>query len=82
MITNYRSSMKRASKSQKTIVRSRSQEDKQGPADGRGDWQSGYEHYRRLAESFAATDLVVSEQYWQRAEHFRRLINGSDAQTY
>jgi hypothetical protein len=79
MITNYQASMRRASKAQKS-VRSHSQGDKQKSAGGRGDWQTGYEHYRRLAESFAATDLVVSEQYWQRAEHFRRLINGSVAQ--
>jgi hypothetical protein len=49
-------------------------------AGSQGDWQRGYEHYRRLAESFAAIDLVVSEQYWQHAEYFQRLVNGSASQ--
>jgi cold shock protein len=39
-------------------------------------WQRGYERYRILAQN-VPDDLVTREHYWQHAEHFRRLINGS-----
>jgi hypothetical protein len=40
-------------------------------------WQRNYDHYCNLAQANSGGDAVTCEQYWQHAEHFRRLINGS-----
>jgi len=45
-------------------------------------WQRSYEYYRNLAVSAAGADRVTSEQHWQHAEHFRRLINESAARPF
>ncbi|MGD0192960.1 MAG: DUF4167 domain-containing protein [Rhizomicrobium sp.] len=45
-----------------------------------GNWQSRYEHYRNLAQQTGDIDRVTRENYWQHAEHFMRLMNGSAAQ--
>jgi Domain of unknown function (DUF4167) len=42
-----------------------------------GDWQRNYNRYCELARSPASGDAVAREQYWQYAEHFYRLMNGS-----
>ena len=46
-------------------------------ADGAGHWQRRYEHYRNLAQQAGDADSVTREHYWQHAEHFYRLMNGS-----
>lgn len=46
-------------------------------ADGHAQWQRRYEHYRNLALQAGNADPVTREQYWQHAEHFCRLMNGS-----
>ena len=43
----------------------------------RGRWMNRYEHYCGLAQKTGNMDAVVREQYWQHAEHFLRLMNGS-----
>jgi hypothetical protein len=40
-------------------------------------WQRRYEHYRNLAQQPGDADSVTREHYWQHAEHFCRLMNGS-----
>jgi cold shock protein len=40
------------------------------------DWQRSYDRYCDLAQN-AGNDTVMREHYWQYAEHFRRMINGS-----
>jgi hypothetical protein len=40
-------------------------------------WQRNYDHYCQLAQSYLGGDVVTREQYWQHAEHFLRLMNGS-----
>jgi hypothetical protein len=40
-------------------------------------WQRNYDHYCQLAQSNNGGDTVSREQYWQHAEHFLRLMNGS-----
>jgi hypothetical protein len=40
-------------------------------------WQRNYDHYSKLAQSHMGGDAVTREQYWQHAEHFLRLMNGS-----
>ncbi len=40
-------------------------------------WRQRYEYYCDLAEKAGAGDRVAREQYWQHAEHFFRLMNGS-----
>jgi hypothetical protein len=40
-------------------------------------WQRNYDHYSKLAQSHLGGDAVTREQYWQHAEHFLRLMNGS-----
>lgn len=42
-------------------------------------WRRRYEHYRDLAQRSGDADSVTREHYWQHAEHFCRLINGSSA---
>jgi hypothetical protein len=42
-----------------------------------GDWQRNYNRYCELARSPGSGDAVAREQYWQHAEHFYRLMNGS-----
>jgi hypothetical protein len=42
-----------------------------------GDWQRSYNRYCELARSPGSEDAVAREQYWQHAEHFYRLMNGS-----
>lgn len=44
---------------------------------GQSQWQRNYEHYRNLAQANNGGDAVTCEQYWQHAEHFLRLMNGS-----
>jgi hypothetical protein len=40
-------------------------------------WQRNYDHYCNLAQANNDGDAVTREQYWQHAEHFLRLMNGS-----
>jgi len=40
-------------------------------------WMNRYEHYNDLAQQAGNTDTVARERYWQHAEYFRRLMNGS-----
>ncbi len=40
-------------------------------------WQRNYDHYCQFAQSNPGGDAVTREQYWQHAEHFLRLMNGS-----
>lgn len=40
-------------------------------------WQRKYDHYCNLAQATNGDDAVTREQYWQHAEHFLRLMNGS-----
>ena len=42
-----------------------------------GDWQRSYNRYCELARSPGSGDAVAREQYWQHAEHFYRLMNGT-----
>jgi cold shock protein len=41
-----------------------------------GQWQRSYDRYCELARN-AGDDLVTREHYWQHAEHFLRMMNGS-----
>lgn len=41
-------------------------------------WQRNYDRYCQLAQS-TMDDAVTREHYWQHAEHFLRLMNGSAA---
>ena len=41
------------------------------------DWQRHYDRYCQLAQNAFEADAVTREQYWQHAEHYRRLLNGS-----
>lgn len=41
-----------------------------------GEWRRSYERYCELAKN-CENDIVAREHYWQHAEHFLRLINGS-----
>jgi hypothetical protein len=47
-------------------------------SDGRSEWQRRYDHYRNLAQQLGDIDRVTRENYWQHAEHFFRLMNGSE----
>jgi len=49
----------------------------QGESNLRGQWQHKFDHYRSLAQATNGNDEVTREQYWQHAEHFLRLMNGS-----
>jgi hypothetical protein len=49
----------------------------QGGPDLRGQWQHKFDHYCNLAQAAFGNDAVTREQYWQHAEHFLRLMNGS-----
>ena len=40
-------------------------------------WQHKYDQYCRLAQQANDGDDITREHYWQQAEHFLRLINGS-----
>ncbi len=60
--------------------RSNASQPQQRPIAQSADWQRSYEHYRTLAESSMGADPITSEQYWQHAEHFRRLINEAASQ--
>jgi CspA family cold shock protein len=40
------------------------------------DWQRSYDRYCDLAQN-ASNDAVMREHYWQHAEHFRRMMDGS-----
>ncbi len=44
--------------------------------DRSGDWQRSYERYCDLARN-AVNDTVARENFWQHAEHFLRMMNGS-----
>jgi hypothetical protein len=51
-----------------------------GQSNGRipqSQWQRNYDHFCQLAQSNLNGDAVTREQYWQSAEHFLRLMNGS-----
>ena len=48
-------------------------------AQSQSQWQRKYDHYRNLAQATGGDDAVTRELYWQYAEHFLRLINGSAA---
>lgn len=41
-----------------------------------GEWRKSYDRYCELAKN-AESDQIAREHYWQHAEHFLRLINGS-----
>jgi cold shock protein len=45
-------------------------------ADKSGQWQRSYDRYCELARN-AEGDSVTRENYWQYAEHFLRMMNGS-----
>jgi cold shock protein len=45
-------------------------------ADKSNQWQRSYDRYCELARN-AGDDLVTREHYWQHAEHFLRMMNGS-----
>jgi hypothetical protein len=49
----------------------------QGEANLRAQWQHKFDHYSNLAQAAYGYDAVTREQYWQHAEHFLRLMNGS-----
>jgi hypothetical protein len=49
----------------------------QGESNLRGQWQHKFDHYSNLAQAAYGNDAVTREQYWQHAEHFLRLMNGS-----
>jgi hypothetical protein len=49
----------------------------QGAPNLRGQWQQKFDHYCSLAQAGFGNDAVTREQYWQHAEHFLRLMNGS-----
>jgi len=40
-------------------------------------WRHKYDHYCNLAQATNSDDAVTREQYWQHAEHFLRMMNGS-----
>ncbi len=42
---------------------------------GESQWRSRFEHFNNLAQQ--ADDRVTRELYWQQAEHYCRLLNGS-----
>lgn len=42
------------------------------------DWQRSYERYCHLAQN-TDNDNVMREHYWQYAEHFLRMMNGSSS---
>ena len=42
-----------------------------------GEWQRSYERYCDLAQNAVGADAVTREHYWQYAEHFCRIMNGS-----
>ena len=41
-----------------------------------GEWKRNYDRYCSLAQN-TDNDIVMREHYWQYAEHFLRMINGS-----
>ena len=45
-------------------------------ADKSGQWQRSYDRYCELARN-AGDDFVTREHYWQHAEHYLRMMNGS-----
>ena len=55
-------------------VQTRSSQPPKG--DKSSQWQRSYDRYCELARN-AGDDLVTREHYWQHAEHFLRMINGS-----
>jgi hypothetical protein len=48
----------------------------QSAPNNQSQWQRSYDRYCQLAQS-ATDDAVTREHYWQHAEHFLRLMNGS-----
>ena len=75
MTADRRSSKHRTWKASQGNTRSNSIKSPRQPLAKPNDWQRSYEHYRNPAENSAGVDPVTSEQHWQHAEHFRRLIN-------
>jgi CspA family cold shock protein len=57
-------------------VQTRSSQPRKG--DKSAEWQRSYNRYCELARN-AGNDTVTREHYWQHAEHFLRLINGSSS---
>jgi hypothetical protein len=49
----------------------------QTPPNNQSQWQRKYDHYCNLAQATNGDDGVTREHYWQHAEHFLRLMNGS-----
>ena len=56
--------------------RDRVTRDKKGPEKAR-EWQRSYDRYCELAGN--CSDLVERERCWQHAEHYLRMLNGSNA---
>lgn len=79
MTADRHASTRRTWRASQGNARSNSPKQQQQPLAKPNDWQRSYEHYRSLAEHAAGADRVTSEQYWQHAEHFRRLMNESGA---
>jgi Domain of unknown function (DUF4167) len=80
MTADRHASTRRTSRAYQDNARSNSPKpQQQQPLAKPNDWQRSYEHYRNLAVGAAGGDRVTSEQHWQHAEHFRRLINESAA---
>jgi len=77
MTANRQASTRKTSRAYQNGARSNSPKAQQQPLAKPNDWQRSYEHYRNLAVHAAGADRVTSEQHWQHAEHFRRLINES-----
>jgi hypothetical protein len=49
----------------------------QAAPNSQSQWQRKYDHYCNLAQATNGDDAVTREHYWQHAEHFLRLMNGS-----
>ena len=45
--------------------------------DNPSQWQRKADEYRAMAECADKSDQVTRENYWQHAEHYIRLMNGS-----
>ena len=53
------------------------QESRQHSPNNQSQWQRKYDYFCDLAQATNGDDAVTREQYWQHAEHFLRLVNGS-----
>lgn len=59
--------------------RNQAPQQSRGATDNPALWQRKYDEYRNLAENADRSDQVTRENYWQHAEHYFRLMNGSAA---